>query len=165
MARCLSMRYFQAASIRWSAVALRACLVLAAWQGPIPWCHWHGSLAAAADDPWLIEHLQVHHAAPPACDHECLGWHFHCDFRGAVGGDSQPSSGDARHQLPATAAAERCVGPSPGSESVPLAVDAAESEAAGVAYGLPLAGLRQLHFFDAFAPALALPLRLGRLIC
>lgn len=27
-------------------LVLRCCLMLAAWQGPIPWCHFHGTLVA-----------------------------------------------------------------------------------------------------------------------
>ncbi len=158
------MRRARSASTRWMAVVLRMCVVVAAWQGPIPWFHSHSSLAQAGDDLWLIEHLQAHHAAMPGCDHGWLGWHFHCDFPGSCGDDAQSPSDDARPTLPSPAVVE-CVVTSLAWESATQGLDTLNRGHDGPLSGLLPAGMRHPHFFDAFAPTLALPLRFGRLIC
>ncbi len=58
---------------------LRWLLLLAVWQGPLPWLHAHGTLGDF-DFPgnlWLVQHLQQHHPAMETEVGGCLGWHVH----------------------------------------------------------------------------------------
>ena len=164
MAPRRSMRRLYVASTRWCAVSLRVCVVLAAWQGPIPWFHSHGTLAQACDDLWLIEHLRFYHSAAQTCPSECSGWHFHYGFPGSPADDSGPAPDGALHQATVMEAAARCSGLLSAWHAPPLAAIGTADDVVGSACGISPEAIR-FHFFDAFAPTLALPLRFCCLIC
>lgn len=164
MASRPATRRLRAASVRWCAVGLRVCVLLAAWQGPIPWFHSHGTVVQACDDLWLIEHLRIYHPGAQTCPNECSGWHFHYGFPGNPADDSKPSPDGAQHQATVLEIAARCsvlqsAWHAPLAAAISTVGDVAAS-ACGVSPGIP-----QFHFFDAFAPSLALPLRFCCLIC
>jgi hypothetical protein len=164
MASRRSKRRLFNASARWCAVGLRICVVLAAWQGPIPWFHSHGTLAQASDDLWLIKHLQSCHKAGGTCSQECLGWHFHCGFPGTPTDDAGPSPDGVRHIAPVIVTASCSVSPLSASQLPAATMLCTVDDAADSAFAL-LPGTSRYHFFDAFAPALALPLRFCCLNC
>ncbi len=141
---------------RWS-VALRCLLLIAAWQGPIPWCHNHGvpGDAGAQTASWLGDHWRCYHASAAPQTERRLGWHVHFDFanpeRGADDSQSQPQPVIASTQLSATIVAGEDVR-LPG-ELLSAQLDA-KSHARSVQDGAVAA-----HFFDGFAPTLSPPLR------
>jgi hypothetical protein len=146
---------------------MRALLIVwAAWQGPVPWWHSHGTLAnsAANSQEFLREHLSSHHSAIDPCDDLRFCWHVHFDFP-AHGRDSSNQDGNrpvgtmnaelapsGLHQLARTAAFD-----------VPYtAVDVIDGGVLSVQLSPGSGGQ---HFFDGFAPELALPLRFGVMRC
>jgi hypothetical protein len=152
---------------------LRAVLVLwVAWQGPLPWCHVHGSLASAASGQrttpsqiWLAEHLRSHHGAidPSVC--QSFPLHFHFDFPASSGDPDQstnhqtprlpPGDSQLAHQTAFNRLAPTPLAVTPGCDLACLALVAAKQD------GAP----ETLHFFDRFAPSLALPLRFCVIRC
>lgn len=85
-------------------------VLLAVWQGPVPWCHAHGNIADAraaseakststADLPVneLAVHLCLFHPAMGVHE-EDLGWHFHFRMPGG-GGDKNSESSATRTGL------------------------------------------------------------------
>jgi hypothetical protein len=142
---------------------LRLCLLLVAWQGPIPWGHAHGTLANSAETAaaWLGGHLQTHHAAISPFANVFLGWHWHVDFP-SRGCDDE--SRQEQERLPAGGSA---------SELLLAAGQGAGCwwQASCAKTACPAEGLRfrhsasAAHFWDCFAPSLALPVRLGTMRC
>jgi hypothetical protein len=142
--------------------ALRWLLLLAAWQGPIPWCHSHGTLSSSPGvSPWLIEHLQTHHPCVDPAAHLTFGWHFHTRMPGDPHEDPDEPRAPDQERLPLTGNGDM------------LAAGLARGSIAGFAPLFSLdtrlpAGLlaarfddaTSAHFFDSFAPHLALPMRL-----
>lgn len=164
MASRRSKRRLGNASPRWCAVGLRICVVLAAWQGPIPWFHSHGTLAQATDDLWLIKHLQTCHHATGTCSNEGLGWHFHCGFPGPPTDDSGPVSEGVWHRAPVIVTAPFSLGElSMGQVSAAAIIDMVDANLGPCTGVWPKTS--PLHFFEAFAPSLALPLRFCCLNC
>jgi hypothetical protein len=72
---------------------LRVLLLLAGWQGPLPWCHCHDTLAHASA-PALEGHLRSHHPSVSLLADVCLGWHIHAALPGA------PSDDPTQPQIP-----------------------------------------------------------------
>ncbi len=150
------------------ALALRCCLLLASWQGPIPWCHCHGALAGDLDvaNPSLAQHLFLRHPAKPGISQLNFGWHMHCDFPGSPDDDPHHKSDHARGIKPVVV---------PCDHGLDYAVRPSLSfwmlaNIAGNRTEEPLGSLagqqhRSAHFFDAFAPTLALPVRFCVLNC
>lgn len=145
---------------------MRALLIIwAAWQGPVPWCHSHGTLAnsSAGAQEFLRAHLSSHHATiDPCCDlHFC--WHVHFDFP-TPGSDSSNHDGNRPIRITHSDLTASSFNQLVRDAAInPLEISPA------VTYGdLPitppsLAGGQ--HFFDGFAPQLAPPLRFGVLRC
>ena len=146
---------------------LRALLIVwAVWQGPVPWCHAHGTLGntAASSHEFLRLHLSSHHAAIDPCSNLYFCWHVHFDFP-----TQENDSSDKDHNRPVrTINAELTT--SGLNNLVRTAVmdclNAASvgTDCAALAVRLTPAGGAQ-HFFDGFAPELAPPLRFGILRC
>jgi hypothetical protein len=152
---------------------LRAVLVLwVAWQGPLPWCHVHGSQASAASDQritpgqqWLAEHLRSHHGAVDPLLCQSFPLHFHFDFPASSGDsergtDSQaprlpPSDSQLTHQTGFNRLAPAPLAVTPGCDLACLALVAAKQDGAQ----------ETLHFFDSFASSLAVPLRFCVIRC
>ena len=145
---------------------LRAVLIVwAAWQGPFPWCHAHGTLSdsGTASQQSLRAHLCSHHTAvDPSCD-VCFGWHVHYDF---------PSPGDTSERngnRPVRTTNAELVNSGlnhfvDSSISVCFAAVASALTCDSLAAQFASASAPQ-HFFDGFAPDLAPPLRFGILRC
>lgn len=148
---------------RW-ALVLRCLLLLAAWQGPVPWVHCHGTLAASSDgvSSWLAKHLQAYHPTTAPFSDACFGWHVHYGFPGAPSDDSDEPSPNDRDCLPVSVSAQglsaswlRATVETPALAALPLDL---HQDGVGLLVGSPTRHLTS-HFFDAFAPSLPLPLR------
>ena len=157
---------------RGSAVLLRLVLLIAAWQGPIPWCHSHAAQATAESAGWLAEHLQTHHRqthhrqqASPGSG--LLGWHFHADFPARPVGEA-PQPGQPPAEFPAgTVGGGRVADFYSGERLIPLSqVPAAEDPCLARAYAAERAlASSPTGFFDGYAATLPLPLRFCILRC
>lgn len=147
-------------------VLVRALLILwSAWNGPLPWCHSHGTLANASivDQNILREHLRSHHAfVEPTTSDVDFGWHFHMELPSE--GHGAPERLHLR-QMIATAGGSgldgtiRVAGVSEGTATYigSLAAQRPNAQSEG---NSPVT-----HFFDGFAANLSLPLRFGVLRC
>jgi hypothetical protein len=145
--------------------AARCLLMLCLWQGPLPVCHAHGTLANAAEAnrPWLAAHLEAHHASVDPCEQTFFGWHIHFEGPDSEGEPSESPSPSLRLPLVAGTSAdgvwgEWCV----SAESV----DALEVFVVTQTPRCPvLAHCGRLGFFPNDAGSLPLPLRLGVARC
>ena len=150
------------------ALALRCCLLLASWQGPIPWCHCHGALAADLEvaNPSLVQHLQLRHPTLAGSSQLEFGWHMHCDFPGSPDDDPHHRSDHARCISPVIVPCDHALDYAvrPCMDCWILA-NVASNRTDEVSGSLAGSQHRTVHFFDAFAPTLALPLRFGVLNC
>ncbi len=135
-------------------------LVLVALQGPIPWCHCHGTLANSPDSfSWLGDHLRSHHVTVSPLANHFFGWHFHVDVSNSSGDNPDQPADQDRDRLPTTNSTDGL--------TVLLADNARSSPQAAVVDDRShecavamLVGLQNTaHFFDSFAPTLPLPLR------
>lgn len=141
-------------------VVSRCLLLIAAWQGPIPWCHCHGTLAntAQASSTWLAEHLISYHSTALAFLNVDFGWHFHVAFPSKPGDDDGSSPMQHRELLPQTNSSTmlvdcaRQLAEIASVEAVPFSQIASARLEAN-------APTLSAHFFDGFAPSLPLPLR------
>ncbi len=149
------------------AVALRVCLLTAAWQGPIPWFHCHGTLANApeAAKSWLAEHLKERHPSVTPYANVGFGWHFHCNFPGSPGDDPQQSPEDGRGYLPVLLSGDHADCSMRLVSGLSVLAGSALLDQTRVDCALQGGRPRSTRFFDAFAPTLALPLRFGVLNC
>ncbi len=148
---------------RW-ALVLRCFLLFAAWQGPMPWFHCHGTLADSPGEmsAWLVEHLRSHHPSATPFSPTSFGWHVHVDLPGSSSEGSDQPSPREQERLPVSNAVDclsASLAPTTAGMSTPLAsrldlLQGGASLAAGAQTRLPA------HFLDAFAPSLPLPLRL-----
>lgn len=143
-----------------SSLAGRCLLILAAWQGPIPWCHCHGTLANTSDSEstWLSDHLRSYHSAALAFLNVDFGWHMHVAFPEAPGEDDGSTAPKRRELLPQVDATTSLM------ESARLLIELPAIDSAVVAQlAAPCSGADapdvSAHFFDSFAPSLPLPLR------
>lgn len=141
-------------------LAARCLLMLAAWQGPIPWCHCHGTLANTAQSAstWLSEHLNSYHSAALAFLDVDFGWHFHVAFPVEPGDGDGSSPARQRELLPQSndsATLLDCARQLAGIASID-AVSASQLASTGLEANAPTLSA---HFFDGFAPSLPLPLR------
>jgi hypothetical protein len=137
----------------------RCLLSAAAWQGPIPWCHCHRTLANTAQSAstWLAEHFNSYHSAALAYLNVDLGWHFHVAFPSDHGGNKSSKPSPHRELLPQskdptlTDCARQLAEISPVNAVVMPSTASTRLEAT--------APTLSAHFFDGFAPSLPLPLR------
>lgn len=150
----------------WSAVALRLVLLVAAWQGPIPWCHGHAGASSQDSPAWLVEHLHLYHGGEPG-RWEIFGWHLHADFLRSPLGDEDPSRGGSPPEFPvslvagARTIADAAAPPADVARWVPVAIDC---DGDATAFGCALAAHGH-HFFASYATDLPLPLRFSILRC
>lgn len=143
---------------------LRAVLIVwAAWQGPLPWCHAHGTLSnsAAASQRFLQAHLCSHHAGVDPCCDVCFRWHVHYDF--PAQGDVPEHDGN--RPVRTTSAELVDSGLNQRVECSSVCFAAVASELPGDLLAEQLSAAAPQHFFDGFAPDLAPPLRFGILRC
>lgn len=146
--------------------AVRCLLMLCLWQGPLPVCHSHGTLAGASDEarPWLAAHLETHHASVDPCELTFFGWHVHFEVPEAEGEPSETPGLSLWLPLIANASVDGIRADWPcrfpvGGNAVPhLAVMQLPREPE------PIRRLR-LGFFPDDAGSLPLPLRLGVARC
>lgn len=136
---------------------LRCLLLLAVWQGPIPWCHCHGTVDHLALSPGLPEHLRSHHAG-----HDPYGngrWHLHFILPDTGGQTPGEHSEDRYQQLPMISALDvssaELESPWDGSPAAEVLLELSAVPSAAIRD----AGLSTAHFYDGFAPDLALPMR------
>jgi len=165
--RCRAIR------TRGLSLLLRLVLLIAAWQGPIPWCHSHAPQATAETGTWLAEHLQSHHQESPdsrqgSRGNGLLGWHFHADFPTRPTGDEAPTPGQPPAEFPASSVGGLRVADWHGGDrqlalsqwllpAKPCSVFSSTIERAlTCAPG---------SFFDGYAATLPLPLRFSILRC
>ena len=147
----------------WGAV-LRCLLIFAVWQGPIPWWHSHGALAKgpSVSASWLPAHLAKFH---PVCGltSPAVGWHMHLFYPATPTGENGGNEPvQEQNLLPSALTDSLLAVVSTGSTAAALDLSFLE-----VAQG-PSSRERSAtpaHFFDGFAPTLALPLRLGVARC
>lgn len=142
----------------WGSVVLRFVLLISVWQGPIPWFHCHGSLAAEGEiQPWLAKHLRSHHPTIPQAAKIDFGWHCHFDLPTTDSEDQPNKSPKPRVVISATETLTPVsisgeIHPSSRFMRLPM-------KALGMSPpGLTTAGVNQ-HFYDSFAESLAMPLR------
>lgn len=143
-----------------STLVARCLLLVAAWQGPIPWCHCHGTLANTAESAStsLAEHLNSYHSTALAFLNVDFGWHFHATFPAEPGDDDGSAPTRHRELLPQ---------PNDSAMLVDCARQLAEIAPIDAVPVSQLASTRleadaptlSAHFFDGFAPSLPLPLR------
>lgn len=142
--------------------ALRCLLLIVAWQGPLPWCHCHEEVASAPGgiSCWLASHLRTHHPSMLPLASAVLGWHVHFDYPCPNEDEEGRSGHHEPSRLPGSSAAEQMASsilesasgvsqPLPTVDGDPAATSVAASDPARV----------NAHFFDDYAPSLALPLR------
>lgn len=145
--------------------AARCLLMLCLWQGPLPVCHAHGTLADApeANRPWLAAHLAAHHASVDPCELTFFGWHIHFEAPASEGEPSESPSPSLRLPLVAGTTADGVWGDWCGFAE---GVDAFETLEMPQAPQFPLlARGSRPGFFPNDAGALPLPLRLGVARC
>lgn len=170
-----SSRHQRSRAIRTRGLSLmlRLVLLIAAWQGPIPWCHSHAAQATAETETWLAEHLDSHHGQTPhswqiSHGSGLLGWHFHADFPTRPVGDDEPRPGQPPAEFPASSVGGlRVADWHSGDRLLPLSqwlmpvepclvFSSATERALACAPG---------SFFDGYAATLPLPLRFSILRC
>ncbi|WP_254513658.1 hypothetical protein [Anatilimnocola floriformis] len=145
---------------------VRVLLILwAAWHGPLPWCHSHGTLGntTAGDQGFLRAHLLSHHGSVDPCCSVCFGWHFHIDFPpGENDSEGARSTLSLRHLTSGLQEANL-------TALVKSAADATDCNACmsvvAPTFAQPTVCDPVEHFFDGFAPSLAMPLRFGVIRC
>jgi hypothetical protein len=147
--------------------AIRALLIVwAAWQGPVPWCHAHGTLGNTEVDShaFLRSHLSSHHAAIDPCGDLHFCWHVHYDF--PTQGNESPNQ-DGNRPVRTTNAELTTSGLNNLVRIAAIDCLNAAADTTGcatlAAQLTPADGAQ--HFFDGFAPELAPPLRFGILRC
>ncbi len=146
--------------------AFRCLLVLCLWQGPLPVCHAHGTLASEpeAARPWLAAHLETHHASVDPCELTFFGWHVHFEVPSSEGEPSETPGLSLRLPLIANTSADG------------IRVDWPSRLPVGGSAVPPLAMMQQLRdpqpirllrlgYFPDDAGSLPLPLRLGVARC
>lgn len=148
---------FHMKMLRRASVILRVVLLLVVWNGPLPYCHCHGTLQSVTFEnaSWLFKHLKSHHGDTMLYADTTFGWHLH--FRSpAPWEDNQESS-------------TNCYSPCQpvlGSNAVP------HSEPRIIAYVCDLVHSESRPqlverefaanpFYENYAAALPLPLRFG----
>lgn len=147
---------------RWS-LALRCFLLFVAWQGPIPWCHCHGTLANTPGgvSPWLSQHLKSHHPSVAPLSNLFFGWHLHVyDPESSTDDENDPSK-RSRERQPITNSAD-CLSESAiraAARTSEFAAPQLDLQLGRMAIALRPESQCSAHFFDGFAPSLPLPLR------
>ncbi|WP_425615245.1 hypothetical protein NA78x_005145 [Anatilimnocola sp. NA78] len=142
-------------------LALRWMLLVIAWQGPLPWCHSHGTLGNCANCPSadLQAHLQSHHPAIDQFADLVFSWHFHVDMPVSPDEPDEPSDYDAP-RVPATdsvdVVASSLIRDAQTAAPVTLVVEFAQQEFAAARR---IQAHAAQHFFDSFAPTLSVPER------
>lgn len=140
-------------SLRW------LLLVLVALQGPIPWCHCHGTLTNSPDSfSWLGDHLRSHHVSVSPLANDSFGWHFHVDVPNSGDHPDRPAEPD-RDRLPTTNSTDGfsvLLADNARTTYQAVSVDDLSHECA---IAMLVGSQNTAHFFDSFAPALPLPLR------
>jgi hypothetical protein len=145
---------------------LRCCLLLAIWQGPLPWCHCHGVLRAdeSPSTVTLAAHLQsFHRVVTPYAETTGWHWHFLPDPADPDSTDA-PDRDDARvpSRLVCDSLAEvlsSLLRPAVATSVAEL--DAQRGPTANVAAASEVA----VHFYLTFAPTLPMPLRFSVARC
>ncbi|QDU30203.1 hypothetical protein ETAA8_53220 [Anatilimnocola aggregata] len=140
---------------------LRCLLLVVAWQGPLPWCHAHGTLGNCSEvaNCSLQEHLRSHHPGTNLFGDIFFSWHVHVDLP-QPGSESEESD---ETELPRTPAVESIdlVGHALSrawESSNPIAVDA-DCECHDLNCGRQVHSACSQHFLANFATSLPLPLR------
>jgi len=147
-------------SLPW--VALRCWLLLAAWQGPFPWCHSHAGLIDETGER-LRAHLSIYHPGESIDADIPPGMHFHVEF----------PHGDEDNFSPFAVV---LISEHSPHRSDPFEEPAGWSGGDGMACHQDASALSDLRgrgvcqrtprgFFETFASDLALPLRLGIIRC
>jgi hypothetical protein len=139
-------------------------MLLAAWQGPMPWLHRHGTLAdsdLSRAPLWLARHLQTYHASVSPFAGVFFGWHLHALFPGTSTDDPDQPQRTEQFRLPATSGAEAWadqLASSGSGLSMSLAAQIEFQQRGPAGPGGPESSPAG-HFFERFAPSLPLPLR------
>ncbi len=164
-------------SCRWGDLLLRLVLVLATWQGPIPWWHCHGTETALVSESeqgshdssgdsfrcWLLGHLLSHHSSQSGMMSRVevhFGWHMHFLISRIPGTSaSDKDTVSAQEGIPGSDSAELLSGIQPNASSA-LCLQGLD-DAWTAQRGFPCSAVQAgpANFFDTFAPALAVPIR------
>lgn len=150
---------------------LRLVLLIAAWQGPVPWCHNHAAQASAEAAPWLAEHLQTHHRAADPGQRVWLGselgWHFHADFPTRPVGDDEPSPGQPPAEFPASSVSSLRAADGSSGERLQGLIERLLPAEHDATLGAATERLARSpgNFFAGYAATLPLPLRFCILRC
>lgn len=162
------LRRFWWSASRWLSLALRCGLILCAWQGPIPWCHAHAAQdRQPALEGWFARHYQTRHLGLSEALCANLGWHVHLDSpwddAGEHHGEERQSAPPPRlpselgSSLRGVCTAGEWFAPARGTSDF-LVWSVCVNEDASTSRRTPLT---PHHFWEGFAPSLALPVRLG----
>lgn len=151
-------------SLPW--VAFRCLLLIAAWQGPLPWCHSHG-VVTSESDAWLRAHVSRYHPGETLDGTSPLGMHFHVEF--PQGGDEEdaPSPMVLTCQTASPRADHEAESPRMSGDDL-FAGDKyvwAMHDLKSMTFARFTSGRPPRGFFESFASDLALPLRLGIIRC
>ncbi len=153
---------------RWSWV-LRCILLFGIWQGPRPWCHSHGTLSNSPDIlcTSFEDHLRSHHPTVDPLSNLFLGWHVHVDLPGTSAGDGDQHPNSSAQLQPRLASVDCHTGSLLRAAQMPGIPTASliEQQHGDAAISVSLQLRCSVHFLDAFAPSLPLPMRLCVIHC
>lgn len=141
-------------------------LLAVAWQGPVPCCHCHGTLARPGSLPfsWLAAHLQASHPRTALFGDQYFGWHVHFGSPLAPNGDPAGSSRTDQNRISTASSSNviRAIGEAVRDGESRL-MDVTTRVASNRAPRLEwrALGLANRTFFANFAATLPLPLRFG----
>ena len=144
----------------WLAVSFRCLLIVASWQGPLPWCHCHTTNETGSS--WEA-HLAQYHSSLTVHWEEELGWHLHIEI--PLTGDDRDGNGEPDdgewNGVPAVV--------SRGLSLLTAGMDAVPDERSAVSRQCLMRCLAAIcaadrgptSFYALFAPSLPLPMRFG----
>lgn len=160
-------RYKSKSTVTWSScssLVLHGLLLLTTWQGPVPWCHCHGTLANSPGvaSSLLAEHLRTHHCSLDPFANILLGWHLHLDIPGTAGEQPAEKVPPQPELLPVISPVDSVNSSiAQAAEQLCPAVELLACVSEGIAgRSCAISDHQQSHFFVTFASSLSLPERL-----
>jgi hypothetical protein len=156
--------------VRWHRASwwLQCLLLITAWNGPVLYCHSHGTLANTSSHltGWLGKHLQTYHPEVSLFANQLFQWHVHVELPSQPGRAPEDDSQRLPQATPLIVAGETGVMFAGRiTEPVPawMLVEIELPRGASIAGRSSFAQID--HFFGAFAPTLAVPLRFCVIRC
>jgi hypothetical protein len=147
---------------------LQCLLLVTAWNGPIPYCHSHGTLANTSSSlrGWLGEHLQTYHSDVSLFANQLFNWHFHVQLPSQPGSDPEDDSQRLPQSAPPVMASDANLFATGRVGSVAPEFSLADLQLSfGCSSASRPTSAQADDFYGAFAPTLAVPLRFGVMRC